>query len=676
MKKILIMTTAAILISGCGGGEPRQAKSEFADKPISTPTPTPTPTPENTAPTITGTPANSILAHTDYSFIPTAEDSNNDLLTFSIANKPSWAEFNTSSGELKGTPTEASISENIIISVSDKFLTVGLTKFSISVTENNQAPVISNQTLETMESTDIMITLGPETDADGDSIQYSTTDSMNTALGNQPNQVIYNSASIGVETLLVTASDNNNDDVTATINITTSPSSPSNYVTSRDIITPDYGSEPPAKGESRIDPTTGTRITRLTDASELPGTDDALIVYSRYTPENTSGKYFLSFGSESNQSWIIERSTANIIIQLTDTQSKTIGEFHEVRWDTSGNHPNRLYYRDELTFNQIDITFDEGNATLEHQLLKDFTAQLPNSSMIYNDVEGDSSNDSDHWAFMAIHYGLHDKENDEQFLVDAFVHYQISTDTTHIMLPADLAGSELDIEKDRSYFSFRPNMVEVSPLGTGLVIHMGRKWDNNGSLTPYVDTWFDGPHLWPLDFNYAEKAPVKISVGETHSGWSIAEDGREMFISQNNRTDQLDAVYVSGVDAGYADRIEIGEHADFGWSNGFHYGKMPVNKPGWTFVNTYSEVVSPSHSSAWAANQLFMMQVKHKSESPTIWRISPNYNAFSGSYRDEAPAAINTFGNRVYVSNNWGGQLSNREVFVFELPSNWDSVLK
>lgn len=449
----------------------------------------------------------------------------------------------------------------------------------------------------------------------------------------------------------------------------------SGFDLSRDIITPDFGRLPPVKRESRIDPTTGTKITRLTDASELEGTDDALIVYSRYTPENTNGKYFLAFGDGSDKSWVIERATGEIIMPLTDTKFRPIGEYHEVRWDTSGNHPNRLYYRHELTFNQIDIVFDAaGKGNIEQTLLKDFSNLLPNSSMIYNDVEGDSSNDSDHWAFMAIHYGLHDTQGDEQFLVDAFVHYQLSTGETHIMTPGDLAGSELDIEKDRSYFSFRPNMVEVSPLGTGIVIHMGRKWDNSeygGIGIKYVDTWFDGPHLWPLDFKYANKVPIKISVDETHSGWSFGEDGRELFISQNNRTDRLDAVYVAGSNTGYANRLAIAKHSDFGWSNGFHYGKMPPSRKGWAFINTYSDENSSSHDDDWGADQLIMMQIIDVSEDPIIWRIAPNYNLYNGSYRDEAPAAINTLGNRIYVTSNWGGKLKNREVFVFELSKDW-----
>ena len=111
---------------------------------------------------------------------------------------------------------------------------------------------------------------------------------------------------------------------------------PSNYVTTRDKIRPDFGNDAPAKGQSRIDPVTGVKITRLTDASELSGTDDALIVYSRYTPENTDGKYFLAFGSNSTSSWLIERETGNVIAKLGNINNREIGEANQLRWDISG----------------------------------------------------------------------------------------------------------------------------------------------------------------------------------------------------------------------------------------------------------------------------------------------------------------------------------------------------
>jgi len=551
--------------------------------------------------------------------------------------------------------------------------------------DKNQPPVIANQFVEAVESADLIITLGPVTDRDGDAIQYTTSNSINVTQSNQSNEIIYNRSSAGVEFLTITASDNIADDVEVIITITTSAALPSNFITSRELINPVYGNDAPVKGESRIDPVTGTKITRLTDSSELDGTDDALIVYSRYTPENTSGKYFLAFGSNSTSSWLVERETGNVISEVLNMNNHSIGESNEVRWDISGNFPNRLYYREGMSFYRADLVsrVDEDSSesiySFEHELLKDFSSLVPSSIKIYNDVEGDSSNDSDHWAFMAVHY------DGVTFVVDAFIHFQVSTGDTHIMRPEDLANTNLDLEKDKDYFSYRPNMVEVSPLGTGIVIHMGRKWDDvdyGGSSIDYIDTWFDGPHLWPLDFDHAKQEPVKISVGETHAGWSFDEVGREMFVSQNNRTDYLDAVYIGGPNAGHvnnmgvAEHMEFAYHGDFGWSNGFHYGKMPLSKKGWTFINTYSDVNHEKHDADWGADQLIMIKIDHITNNPRIWRIAPNYNEYAGSYRDEAPAAINTLGNRIYATTNWGGLLPNREVFVFELPSNWNTVLE
>ena len=52
----------------------------------------------NIAPTISGTPLNSVAAAATYSFQPTADDANGDALTFSVANKPVWATFSSATG--------------------------------------------------------------------------------------------------------------------------------------------------------------------------------------------------------------------------------------------------------------------------------------------------------------------------------------------------------------------------------------------------------------------------------------------------------------------------------------------------------------------------------------------------------------------------------------------------
>ncbi|MDH5570524.1 MAG: putative Ig domain-containing protein, partial [Gammaproteobacteria bacterium] len=90
----------------------------------------------NNPPVISGTPATRITANSAYSFIPAASDADHDNLTFSIQNKPVWASFNTSTGALTGTPSNAysgTIARNITISVSDGQSTVALTPFDIDV---------------------------------------------------------------------------------------------------------------------------------------------------------------------------------------------------------------------------------------------------------------------------------------------------------------------------------------------------------------------------------------------------------------------------------------------------------------------------------------------------------------------------------------------------------------
>ena len=88
------------------------------------------------SPTISGTPATNVAGGADYSFTPAAGDPDGNALTFSILNAPSWANFNTHTGQLAGTApsnTTASLFSNIVISVSDGSLSASLPSFSIAV---------------------------------------------------------------------------------------------------------------------------------------------------------------------------------------------------------------------------------------------------------------------------------------------------------------------------------------------------------------------------------------------------------------------------------------------------------------------------------------------------------------------------------------------------------------
>jgi hypothetical protein len=98
----------------------------------------------NTAPTIAGTPAEAAQAGMAYAFTPVASDIDGQALTFSIAGRPAWASFDSTTGMLAGTPTTSHIGvhSNIVISVSDGLLSASLPPFSITV-DGNRPPAIS-----------------------------------------------------------------------------------------------------------------------------------------------------------------------------------------------------------------------------------------------------------------------------------------------------------------------------------------------------------------------------------------------------------------------------------------------------------------------------------------------------------------------------------------------------
>ncbi|QYX66870.1 putative Ig domain-containing protein [Shewanella putrefaciens] len=100
----------------------------------------------NSAPTILGIPATNVAQGAPYSFVPTGADADGNSLLFDITNRPAWASFNTATGELSGTPTNADVGVTtaIVISVSDGVLSASLPAFNLSVTNVNDAPIINS----------------------------------------------------------------------------------------------------------------------------------------------------------------------------------------------------------------------------------------------------------------------------------------------------------------------------------------------------------------------------------------------------------------------------------------------------------------------------------------------------------------------------------------------------
>jgi hypothetical protein len=123
-----------------------------------------------------------------YAFTPSAADPDGDALTFSIANRPTWATFNATNGRLQGTPSASHVRtwNNIVISVSDGNASTPLAAFAIAVAAANAAPTISGAPPTTGTAGTQYSFTPTASDADGDALTFTIT--------NAPSWATFNSS--------------------------------------------------------------------------------------------------------------------------------------------------------------------------------------------------------------------------------------------------------------------------------------------------------------------------------------------------------------------------------------------------------------------------------------------------------------------------------------------------
>jgi hypothetical protein len=134
MRNAVSWIAALLVLTGCSGGY--QGSSTSTNPLASTAA-------ASAAPTISGQPVTALNVGTAYVFSPNGSDTGGAVLTFVIQNKPSWATFDASTGELAGTPGTSDIGSynGILISVSNGVATAALPAFSISVTQYSTGSV-------------------------------------------------------------------------------------------------------------------------------------------------------------------------------------------------------------------------------------------------------------------------------------------------------------------------------------------------------------------------------------------------------------------------------------------------------------------------------------------------------------------------------------------------------
>lgn len=137
---------------------------------------------ENSPPTLSGSPDGSVLENSFYEFVPSASDPNRDPLTFEIANKPVWADFDPTTGALYGTPNTAQVGvySAIQISVSDGTHIVDGPAFAIEVlaaaaSDVNSPPTISGTPPGSVLENVFYEFVPNASDPDGDALTFAIT---------------------------------------------------------------------------------------------------------------------------------------------------------------------------------------------------------------------------------------------------------------------------------------------------------------------------------------------------------------------------------------------------------------------------------------------------------------------------------------------------------------------
>ena len=132
----------------------------------------------NTPPTISGTPASNVTVGENYSFTPTANDLDGDVLTFSGVNLPGWLSLNATTGRLTGSPGVSDVGSysDLRVVVSDGRASAELGPFAITVTEApvvNTPPTIGGTPPDSVAAGDSYRFTPTVSDSDGDMLTFS-----------------------------------------------------------------------------------------------------------------------------------------------------------------------------------------------------------------------------------------------------------------------------------------------------------------------------------------------------------------------------------------------------------------------------------------------------------------------------------------------------------------------
>jgi hypothetical protein len=366
---------------------------------------------------------------------------------------------------------------------------------------------------------------------------------------------------------------------------------------------------------SYIDPVYGTRIYRITAATDFPDATFVRHDYSRRQAFNADNSRFIATASNGN--WLLYDANTFQMLPRTGGNGALRGPAGDCEMIWHPTDPKKLWY---MSGNGL-IWYEKDVETDQDTVLVDFTGRLPwsQATTVWTKSEGTSSADGRYWAFMATTY---DSVN--------------QTNTIYGLFTWDRQQDKIIGTYDAANFGGAfPDHISIAPSGKYAV----PSW-------AYIPTL--GTRAFPLDFS----SSIQLHTQSEHSDLAIGPNGEDYYV-------------LTDYDSGKIRAVDIATGASFdlmalypasGESYAAHISGKAYDRPGWVLISTYADAAdygstTPAPTLRPMYRKIMLVELKPGGRQLNVahTRTADNY----GGYWGEPQATINRDGSRIIFASNF-----------------------
>lgn len=456
------------------------------------------------------------------------------------------------------------------------------------------------------------------------------------------------------------------------------------YVTGFGVITPNYTMfpNPPAQGQSIVDPTTGATLTRLTDCSAWPDMHtppSAKVVYSEFACDNYDGSKILVTGP--NHFYLVNALTGQLMTSVG------FGENQSPRWDYSGNAINTIYHTNGNGGNNGTKLFAYDAVAGVDTLVHDFADEVANYGGIGIFCDGHSDTDGQSRIFPIQIMG---NPGGGSFFPLALLGYDRVQDKVFARIDSSNVPSGTN---DMAQTPPRPIGIPsytISRDGKYLIAQWGQP--TSSSNANLINTTRDGTHAYPIAFD-GNGNPTSANIsgggvrmnpsGGAHSCQVLDATGKGWMVSTNATTDWfeiIDPAVGCGPRSGDSTQTlttKICNQSTTGFATpGNVHFSAPYRGPA---LGSIAFLFDAKNDTYVGGNQHYVFRM---AAGANPLRIAPRYALNPGAgggtgdvYDDQNYGTFSQDGTKLYFASNWGDDTKQRDTYVIALPLNWQTKL-